>query len=56
MRILRENPEFERHPRNGLRGCQTASWQRPDINLDELLLSRDRYKDRSPSRNVRSRV
>jgi hypothetical protein len=55
MRILRENPEFERHHRNGLRGIQVSSWQRPDTNLDEWLLSRDRYKDRV-YRPVRSRV
>jgi hypothetical protein len=47
MRILRESPELERLPRSGLRGLQAPSWQRPDLSLDELILSRSREKSRS---------
>ena len=55
MRLLRENPEFERHPRIGLRGLQAPSWQRPDVSLDELLLARSRDKTRS-FRSAGSRI
>lgn len=46
MRSQRENPDFEHNRRNGLRGIQLVSWQRPDLDVDALLLTRDRYRDR----------
>lgn len=46
MRSQRENPDFEHNRRNGLRGIQLVSWQRPEFDMDDLLLSRDRYRDR----------
>lgn len=46
MRSQRENPDFEHNRRNGLRGIQLVSWHRPELDMDDLLLSRDRYRDR----------
>jgi hypothetical protein len=46
MRSQRENPDRENNRRNGLRGIQIVSWQRPDLDMDDWLLSRDRYRDR----------
>lgn len=42
MRILRENPEYDRHPRYGLRGLVPQVWHRPDVNQDEGMPVRDR--------------
>lgn len=55
MRARQEDPAFAEHRRNGLRGIQTVSWQRPEVDQDEWLLSRERFKSNRVVRPLRGR-
>jgi hypothetical protein len=52
MRARQEDPALTENRRNGLRGSQTAPWQRPEVDQDAWLLSCDRFKADRPNRSA----